>query len=93
MADSQEKQTTESKVEEKESKAPEVNGECNEKDAAAQQTEENGEKKAATEQPPAKEMRAVVLTAFGGLKSIKVMKKPEPSVGEGEVLIRVKAWR
>lgn len=39
-----------------------------------------------------KEMRAVVLTSFGGLKSVKTQKKPEPTVGEGEVLIRVKAW-
>lgn len=39
-----------------------------------------------------KEMRAVVLTSFGGLKSVKTLKKPEPTVGEGEVLIRVKAW-
>jgi NADPH:quinone reductase-like Zn-dependent oxidoreductase len=37
-------------------------------------------------------MRAVVLTGFGGLKSVKVLKKPEPTLGEGEVLIRVKAW-
>lgn len=43
------------------------------------------------EEPP-KEMRAVVLTGFGGLKSVKVLKKPEPTVAEGEVLIRVKAW-
>ncbi|XP_054278604.1 synaptic vesicle membrane protein VAT-1 homolog-like [Macrosteles quadrilineatus] len=42
------------------------------------------------EEPP-KEMRAVVLTGFGGLKSVKVLKKPEPTVAEGEVLIRVKA--
>lgn len=43
------------------------------------------------EEPP-KEMRAIVLTGFGGLKSVKVLKKPEPTLGEGEVLIRVKAW-
>ncbi|XP_063225913.1 synaptic vesicle membrane protein VAT-1 homolog-like isoform X2 [Bacillus rossius redtenbacheri] len=42
------------------------------------------------EQPP-KEMRAVVLTGFGGLKSVKILKKPEPTLSEGEVLIRVKA--
>ncbi|KAI1285203.1 Synaptic vesicle membrane protein VAT-1 -like protein-like [Halotydeus destructor] len=41
--------------------------------------------------PPVKEMRAVVLTAFGGLKSVKIQNKPEPSVKDGEVLIRVKA--
>ncbi|GBP62563.1 Synaptic vesicle membrane protein VAT-1 homolog-like [Eumeta japonica] len=44
------------------------------------------------EVPPPKEMRAVVLTGFGGLKTVKILKKPEPAVGEGEVLIRVKAW-
>ncbi|XP_068620238.1 synaptic vesicle membrane protein VAT-1 homolog-like isoform X2 [Battus philenor] len=43
------------------------------------------------ETPPPKEMRAVVLTGFGGLKTVKILKKPEPTVGEGEVLIRVKA--
>ncbi|KAG8196441.1 hypothetical protein JTE90_012266 [Oedothorax gibbosus] len=61
----------------------------------AKATENNGNP-AATEQPvettPVKEMRAVVLTGFGGLKTVKVMKKPEPAgPGEGEVLIRVKA--
>lgn len=44
------------------------------------------------ESPPPKEMRAVVLTGFGGLKTVKILKKPEPTVAEGEVLIRVKAW-
>lgn len=50
------------------------------------------EEKEKVETPPPKEMRAVVLTGFGGLKTVKILKKPEPSVGEGEVLIRVKAW-
>lgn len=54
----------------------------------APKTEESAEK---TPEEPPKEMRAVVLTGFGGLKSLKVLKKPEPTVGEGEVLIRVKA--
>lgn len=53
--------------------------------------EENEAADKTPEQPP-KEMRAVVLTGFGGLKSVKVLKKPEPTLGEGEVLIRVKAW-
>lgn len=53
---------------------------------------ENGTGEAAQEAEPPKEMRAVVLTGFGGLKSVKILKKPEPTVGEGEVLIRVKAW-
>lgn len=55
-------------------------------DAAATATETT------TEPEAPKEMRAVVLTSFGGLKSVKTLKKPEPTVGEGEVLIRVKAW-
>ncbi|XP_061503985.1 synaptic vesicle membrane protein VAT-1 homolog-like [Anopheles gambiae] len=42
------------------------------------------------EDPP-KEMRAVVLTGFGGFKNVKILKKPEPSPQAGEVLIRVKA--
>ena len=41
---------------------------------------------------PPKEMRAIVLTAFGNLKNVKLLKKPEPVLGNGEVLIRVKAW-
>jgi hypothetical protein len=43
------------------------------------------------EDPP-KEMRAVVLTGFGGFKGVKILKKPEPVMQPGEVLIRVKAW-
>ena len=39
-----------------------------------------------------KEMKAVVLTAHGGLKGLRVMNKPEPTPGDGEVVIRVKAW-
>ena len=53
---------------------------------------ENGETEEKTTEQPPKEMRAVVLTSFGGLKSVKVQKKPEPTLAEGEVLIRVKAW-
>lgn len=41
---------------------------------------------------PPKEMRAIVLTGFGGYKGVKILKKPEPVVQTGEVLIRVKAW-
>lgn len=43
------------------------------------------------EVPPPKEMRAVVLTGFGGFKNVKILKKPEPVPQTGEVLIRVKA--
>lgn len=54
---------------------------------------ENGTGDAAeSEKEAPKEMRAVVLTGFGGLKSVKILKKPEPTANEGEVLIRVKAW-
>lgn len=57
---------------------------------------ENGTSENAAEtpkdEPAPKDMRAIVLTGFGGLKTVKVMKKPEPTLAEGEVLIRVKAW-
>lgn len=53
------------------------------------ESKENGEK--TPEEPPVKEMRSIVLTGFGGLKTVKIQKKPEPEVAEGEVLIRVKA--
>lgn len=58
-------------------------------DAPAKDGEQESPEKA-PEEPP-KEMKAVILTGFGGLKSVKVLKKPEPTLGEGEVLIRVKA--
>lgn len=63
-------------------------------DEAADATEENKatEEASAETVPPVKDMRCVVLTGFGGLKSVKVQQKPEPSVGAEEVLIRVKAW-
>ncbi|XP_011497887.1 PREDICTED: synaptic vesicle membrane protein VAT-1 homolog-like [Ceratosolen solmsi marchali] len=48
---------------------------------------ENGEKSI---QEPPKEMRAVVLNGFGGFK-IKALKKPEPTLSENEVLIKIKA--
>jgi NADPH:quinone reductase len=34
-------------------------------------------------------MRAVVYTGLGGPENIEVVDRPVPSVGEGEVLIRV----
>ena len=78
MSDQQEVKATEEKAPEKQEQ----------QEAPA---EENEVADKTPEQPP-KEMRAVVLTGFGGLKSVKVLKKPEPTLGEGEVLIRVKAW-
>lgn len=62
----------------------------------AKKPQENGTEAASAAEPvaeePPKEMRAVVLAGFGGLKTVKILKKPEPTLGEGEVLIRVKAW-
>lgn len=60
--------------------------------AVEQPKAEGNGKAAAAEEPPKPEMKAVVLTGFGGLKSVKILKKPEPTVSEGEVVIRVKAW-
>ncbi|KAF8794940.1 Synaptic vesicle membrane protein VAT-1 like protein [Argiope bruennichi] len=64
-------------------------------DTAPKEKTENEVKEAAEaieeQAPPAKEMKCVVLSSFGGLKSIKIQNKPEPTPGEGEVLIRVKA--
>uniref|UniRef100_V5GJ73 Synaptic vesicle membrane protein VAT-1 protein n=1 Tax=Anoplophora glabripennis TaxID=217634 RepID=V5GJ73_ANOGL len=61
----------------------------------AKDVKENGtgdaEPVAETEKEAPKEMRAVILTGFGGLKTVKILKKPEPTLNEGEVLIRVKA--
>ena len=78
MSDQQETKVNEEKAPEK----------TEQQDAPAEEAEAADK---TPEQPP-KEMRAVVLTGFGGLKSVKVLKKPEPTLGEGEVLIRVKAW-
>lgn len=55
-------------------------------------TEDNAKSEPKEEVPPPKEMRAVVLTGFGGFKNVKILKKPEPAPQAGEVLIRVKAW-
>lgn len=38
------------------------------------------------------EIRAVQLAGFGGLQKIKTVKVTAPKPGEGEVLIKVKAW-
>lgn len=43
------------------------------------------------EDPPVKEMRAIVLSGFGGLKSVKILQKPQPTAAEDEVLVRVHA--
>lgn len=40
----------------------------------------------------AKEMRAVILTGFGGLNKLRIGKKAMPELHDGEVKIRVKAW-
>lgn len=41
---------------------------------------------------PVKEVRNVILTGFGGIKTVKTQLKPQVSAKEGEVVIRVKAW-
>lgn len=60
-----------------------------EENGEGEKPKENGEEKTT---PEPKDMRAIVLNGFGGLKSVKALRKPEPALGEGEVLIRVKAW-
>jgi len=42
--------------------------------------------------PAAPETRHIVLQGFGGLKMLRVERRPAPSPGAGEVAIRVKAW-
>lgn len=59
--------------------------------SAESAADESPEKAVEEKEEPPKEMRAVVLTGFGGLKSVKILKKPEPTLNEGEILIRVKA--
>ncbi|CAG5118696.1 unnamed protein product, partial [Candidula unifasciata] len=46
---------------------------------------------AAAPAPPVKEVKSIVLTGFGGVKMMKVQQRPEPTAGDEEVLIRVKA--
>lgn len=80
----EENKTTPSEVKEEKN-----NVEMNNKDGKAGQ---DGKEATEEQTPPTKEMKAVVLTCFGGLKAVKIQNKPEPTLGEGEVLIRVKAW-
>ncbi|XP_049542984.1 synaptic vesicle membrane protein VAT-1 homolog-like [Anopheles darlingi] len=57
----------------------------------AASADEKAKAEAEKKEDPPKEMRAVVLTGFGGFKNVKILKKPEPAPQAGEVLIRVKA--
>ncbi|XP_078051263.1 synaptic vesicle membrane protein VAT-1 homolog-like [Augochlora pura] len=59
-----------------------------EENGDGEKPKENGEEKPT---PEPKDMRAIVLNGFGGLKSVKALRKPMPTPAEGEVLIRVKA--
>lgn len=61
--------------------------------AEAKPAQEAGQEagKAGEAEPP-KEMRAVILNGFGGLKSVKIVRRPEPALADGEVLIRVQLW-
>lgn len=77
MTDSDPKTTTEAKAEVK-SEVQETS-----KDAGG-----GGEAEAETH----KDMRAVVLNGFGGLKSVKIVRRAEPSLADGEVLVRVHLW-
>ncbi|XP_035679623.1 synaptic vesicle membrane protein VAT-1 homolog-like [Branchiostoma floridae] len=43
------------------------------------------------EAPPEKEVRTVVLSGYGGINKVKVMRRSEPKPAEGEILVRVKA--
>ncbi|XP_063699916.1 synaptic vesicle membrane protein VAT-1 homolog-like [Culicoides brevitarsis] len=54
-------------------------------------SEKSDDKKEEKKEDPPKEMRAIVLTGFGGFKGVKILKKPEPTPAAGEVLIRVRA--
>lgn len=58
---------------------------------AKNKDETKSEGKEEVKEDPPKEMRAIVLTGFGGYKGLKILKKPEPAAQAGEVLIRVKA--
>ncbi|KAK6623960.1 hypothetical protein RUM44_010816 [Polyplax serrata] len=67
------------------------NQDKSEQDGKAKPAENGDATEEKTAEKPPKEMRAVVLTGFGGLKSVKIQKKPEPAAAAGEVLINVKA--
>lgn len=69
-------------------KSTEETPKTTEQDGAAVKSEE-AEK---TPEEPPNEMRAVLLTNFGGIKFVKPQKRPEPTLGENEVVVRVKAW-
>lgn len=89
---SEQQETVASNAEEQKNEQPasEEAKEVKENGTGDSTTESHNATEAEKEVP--KEMRAVVLTGFGGLKSVKILKKPEPTLNEGEVLIRVKAW-
>lgn len=80
----EENKTTSNEVKEEDKN----NVEANNKDEKAVQ---DGKEATEEQASPTKEMKAVVLTCFGGLKAVKIQNKPEPTPSEGEVLIRVKA--
>ncbi|XP_057321188.1 synaptic vesicle membrane protein VAT-1 homolog-like [Microplitis mediator] len=58
-----------------------------EENSESEKPNENDDSKQASEP---KHMRAIVLNSFGSLKNVKVLKKPEPTPNQGEVLIKVK---
>ncbi|OWA50608.1 Synaptic vesicle membrane protein VAT-1-like protein-like [Hypsibius exemplaris] len=65
-------------------------------DASAGKGLQNGqtgsvEGKAGVPPPLKQEVKVIALNSFGGLRSVKVENRPEPSMEKGQVLIRVKA--
>jgi len=69
----------------------EENGHAEEQPTEETNGVEKKEDSVKEKEEPVKEMKAVVLLNFGGYKGVKIMKKPEPTPQNGEVLIRVKA--
>ncbi|XP_063871322.1 synaptic vesicle membrane protein VAT-1 homolog-like [Scylla paramamosain] len=65
----------------------ETKGEAAAEAKPAQEAGQQDSKAGEAEAP--KEMRAVILNGFGGLKSVKIVRRPEPALADGEVLIRV----
>ncbi|XP_055621063.1 synaptic vesicle membrane protein VAT-1 homolog-like [Toxorhynchites rutilus septentrionalis] len=84
--------TTNGHAEEQPAAAPQDNNTTTEEtNGSVEKSDDKAKSEKADDAPPPKEMRAVVLTGFGGFKNIKILKKPEPSPQTGEVLIRVRA--
>lgn len=84
--------TTETTQQTPETPKVEENGHTEEEQQQVKEESNGAENKEEKKEDPVKEMRAIVLLNFGGYKGVKILKKPEPTPQNGEVLIRVKAW-